>query len=220
MIVLAFDASCAVGTVALTDGARPLCAAHTEGARTHSETMLPLAERILAEAGLGIGDVDLFACAEGPGSFTGVRIAVSLVKGLALPADKPCVGVSSLAARAYALRDLDGIVCPVIDARRGNVYNALFEGGKRLCADRLISLQALGAELAGKQVYPVGDAYDAASALLQCATPEQLREPNGYAVAYAALERWQQGGAFSAQALRPEYLRPSQAERERKEREQ
>ncbi len=220
MIVLAFDGSCAVGTVALTNGDRPLYEACTRGACTHSETMLPLAEQVLSQAGLGIGHVDLFACAVGPGSFTGVRIAVSLVKGLALAAGKPCVGVSSLAARAYALRDLPGVVCPVIDARRGNVYNALFEGGKRLCADRLISLEALRADLAGKRVYPVGDAYTAISALLPDAhTPEPLRRPNGYAVAYAALARRQQGGDFSAQALRPEYLRPSQAERERKERE-
>ncbi len=222
MKILAFDASAAVGAVALTEDKNVICAYNTEGTHTHSETLLPLAERALSEGGVGLSDIDLFACCVGPGSFTGVRIAVSLVKGLALPKDKPCVGISSLEALAYPLRDMDGIVCPMIDARRGNVYNALFKGGERLCPDRLISLDALEAELSayGERVYLAGDAYDTAKARFTLKTedvPMALRLINGGAVASAAYDIYNAGGAVGHGALRPEYLRPSQAEREREE---
>ena len=222
MKILAFDASAAVGAVALTEDREVIRAYNTEGTHTHSETLLPLAERALAEGGVSLSDVDLFACCVGPGSFTGVRIAVSLVKGLALPGDKPCVGISSLEALAYPLRDREGIVCPMIDARRGNVYNALFRGGERLCEDRLISLEDLETELKGygEPVYLAGDAYDAAKerfTLKTEETPEERRLINGGAVAAAAFDVCNAGGAVKHGALRPEYLRPSQAEREREE---
>ena len=222
MKILAFDASAAVGAVALTEDDKVICAYNTEGKHTHSETLLPLAERALSDGGVKLSDVDLFACTVGPGSFTGVRIAVSLVKGLALPEDKPCVGLSSLEALAYPLKDTEGIVCPMIDARRGNVYNALFKGGKRLCPDRLISLEALEGELAacGEAVYLVGDAYDVAKERFTVKTeemPVERRIINGGAIASAAYEVYKNGGAVSHGDLRPEYLRPSQAEREREE---
>ncbi|MBQ8696445.1 MAG: tRNA (adenosine(37)-N6)-threonylcarbamoyltransferase complex dimerization subunit type 1 TsaB [Clostridia bacterium] len=222
MKILAFDASAAVGAVALTEDNEVIRAYNTEGTHTHSETLLPLAERALSEGGVSLSDIDLFACTVGPGSFTGVRIAVSLVKGLALPEDKPCVGLSSLEALAYPLRNTDGIVCPMIDARRGNMYNALFRGGERLCEDRLISLEALEAELAayGEPVYLAGDAYDVAKArftLKTEETPTEWRLINGGAVASAAYNVYKAGGAVGHGALRPEYLRPSQAEREREE---
>lgn len=222
MKILAFDASAAVGAVALTEDDKVICAYNTEGKHTHSETLLPLAERALREGGVKLSDVDLFACTVGPGSFTGVRIAVSLVKGLALPEDKSCVGISSLEALAYPLKDMDGIICPMIDARRGNVYNALFKGGKRLSEDRLISLEDLEAELTsyGEKVYLVGDAYEAAKsrfAFKTEETPLEWRIINGGAIASAAYEIYKAGGAVRHGDLRPEYLRPSQAEREREE---
>lgn len=223
MKILAFDASAAVGAVALTEGEECVCSLHTQGAHTHSETLLPLAQTALESAGWTIPDIDLFACAVGPGSFTGVRIAVSLVKGLAFPEDKPCVGVSSLEALAYPLKDHDGVVCPMLDARRGNVYNALFKGGKRLCPDRLISLAALEEELAsmGGRIYLCGDAYGTAKETFSVPTeetPEHLRTVCGEGIAFAALEKYNAGGSFSVHGLRPEYLRPTQAEREREER--
>lgn len=222
MKILAFDASAAVGAVALTEDDKVICAYNTEGKHTHSETLLPLAERALREGGVALSDIDLFACTVGPGSFTGVRIAVSLIKGLALPEDKPCVGLSSLEALAYPLKDMDGIICPMIDARRGNVYNALFKGGKRLSEDRLISLESLEAELAsyGESVYLVGDAYDTAKerfTLQTEDTPTEWRIINGGAIASAAYEVYNNGGAVHHGDLRPDYLRPSQAEREREE---
>lgn len=223
MKILAFDASAAVGAVALTDGDKCVCSQRTQGAHTHSETLLPLAQSALLQAGWSVPDIDLFACAVGPGSFTGVRIAVSLAKGLAFPGDKPCVGVSSLEALAYPLKGFDGVICPMLDARRGNVYNALFKGGKRLCPDRLISMAALEGELAalGETVYLCGDAYDAAKDSFSIHTehtPEHFRVICGEAVAFVALEKYNAGGSFSVHELRPEYLRPTQAEREREER--
>lgn len=222
MKILAFDASAAVGAVALAEDDKVICAYNTEGKHTHSETLLPLAERALTESGVKLSDVDLFACTVGPGSFTGVRIAVSLVKGLALPEDKSCVGLSSLEALAYPLRDKDAVICPMIDARRGNVYNALFKGGKRLCPDRLISLEALEAELAelGEPVFLAGDAYETAKARFTFKTeetPAERRLINGGAIASYAYEIYKAGGAVRHGDLRPEYLRPSQAEREREE---
>lgn len=222
MIILALDASAKTGAVAVCDGERLLCENKTEGERTHSETLLPLADKTLKGAGLTLDDVDVFACAVGPGSFTGVRIAASLVKGLAFAKDKPCVAVSSVAALAYCT-DLHGcIVCPVIDARRGNAYNAFFRDGERLCEDRLISYEDIASELRkiGEPVFVCGDGRDSLLAAYGENTVENEEiSVCGHGAALAMLKIYDQQNDTSDRALSPEYLRPSQAERERLERE-
>ena len=147
MHILAIDASTDHGAVAVCKNRTLLAGFTTEGKQNHSETLLPFVQKALEESGLSIEQVDLFACSVGPGSFTGVRMAVSFVKGLAFGREKPCVGVSSLTALAYNLSGTSGILCPVIDARRGHVYNALFQNGNRLTDDRLIDLASLEGEL-------------------------------------------------------------------------
>ena len=192
---------------------------------THSATLMPMVEQLLQYAGVDAKDVDLFAVTNGPGSFTGVRIGVATVKGMAMAADKPCVGVSSLEAMAYNLPFCPGIICCAMDARRDQVYTALFRSVdgrmERLLPDSAMAVAELGALL---QTYdcPVtflGDGaqlcFDRLSGVLPDVSiaPSNLRFPRAGGAAQAAML----GGytPCSAAELSVSYLRLSQAERER-----
>ena len=226
MLILAFESSAKAASVALCrDGS--LVSQYSQcSALTHSRTLLPMAEDMLKNAEISLSDVDLIAVAHGPGSFTGIRIGVSAVKGLAWAGDKPCVGVSTLEAMAWHGLAAGGYICPVMDARRAQVYNALFEirGEEpvRLCEDRPVSLEELSKELKALDapVFLVGDgaamtgAFLAEKGLPFRMAPENLRWQSAWGVAMAA--RGKTPG--SADALLPVYLRLSQAERERQER--
>ena len=226
MLTLAFESSARPASVALVqDGA--LISQYTQcSGLTHSRTLLPMAEDLLKNAEYALKDIDLFAVAHGPGSFTGIRIGVSTVKGLAWALEKKCVGVSTLEAMAWNGAAAGGVVCPVMDARRGQVYNALFEikGGRpaRMCPDRAVSLAELEADLRqlGAPVFLVGDgaamAFErlAGDGVQSVLAPENLRWQSAWGVAMAA-ESAEPG---SADDLLPVYLRLSQAERERQAR--
>ncbi len=226
MLILAFESSAKAASVALVrDGS--LVSQYSQcSALTHSRTLLPMAEDMLKNAELTIGDVDLFAVAHGPGSFTGVRIGVSTVKGLAWAGGKPCVGVSTLEAMAWHGLAAGPYVCPVMDARRQQVYNALFEirDGKpvRLTEDRPIALSELAPQLAAlpSPVFLVGDGAGLTAKYLADAgipfrlAPENLLWQSAWGVAMAAQDKT----PGTADALLPVYLRLSQAERERQER--
>ena len=201
------------------------------GGLSHSELLLPMCKSLLTSLGLSIDDIDLFAAAAGPGSFTGVRIGVSVIKGLAFSKEKPCAEVSSLEALAEGLTPIRGILCPVMDARRGQVYNALFrsteEGTVRLSEDRALSLDELAEELLtyrDKPIYLVGDGYRIAREALTARgvaladTPLALRGQSAAAVGRCAYRMAKDGRTVSDEALRPVYLRLPQAERERLER--
>ena len=191
---------------------------------THSRTLLPMVDAMLQNAELPPESIDLYAVAAGPGSFTGLRIGVSALKGLAWAMDKPCAGVSTLRAMAQNLAHLDGalLVC-AMDARRNQVYNALFaaKGGtvERLTPDRAIALDALADELRGdpREKIVLGDGAKLAYEHLTqngvaCAmAPAALLYQDAVGVALAAEEC----EPVSAQALGIQYLRVSQAERER-----
>lgn len=194
---------------------------------THSRTLLPMLEDMLKNTEKKIADVDLIAVAHGPGSFTGIRIGVSTVKGLAWAAQKSCVGVSTLEAMAWHGVSAGGLICPVMDARRSQVYNALFEiddnaRPKRLTEDRAISLSELAQELRadGREPLLVGDGakltYDyLTQAGLACRmAPANLVYQSAWGVGMAALDK----KPGNADDLLPVYLRLSQAERERQER--
>ncbi len=231
MKILAFDGTAKVASVAVCDGGRIIGQYSIDNGLTQSELLLPMAEDLLKSLKLSFSDIDIFATAVGPGSFTGVRIGVSLIKGLAFGRGVPCVEVSTLEALAENLRTLDGIYAPCMDARRSQVYNALFEceGGKikRLCADRAISLSELAEELCGygeRAVYLSGDGYGVAMAALSGTvptlkeTPELLINGNAASVARVAERKYEAGEYVSDSELSPLYLRLPQAERERLER--
>ena len=226
MLTLAFESSAKAASVALLkDGA--LVSQYSQcTALTHSRTLLPMAEDMLKNAELSIKDVDMIAVAHGPGSFTGIRIGVSTVKGLAWAADKPCVGVSTLEAMAWHGLSAGGYICPVMDARRSQVYNAIFkiEGGRpvRVTEDRPIALSELADEVRALNapVFLVGDGTELTrkyfeSAGIPCvAAPENLRWQSAWGVAMAATDK----EPVSSAELMCVYLRLSQAERERQER--
>lgn len=230
MIILSLDTSAAVASAALCDGERLLAEYTLNNGNTHSETLLPMAESLLTHFGITTDDIDIFASSTGPGSFTGVRIGVATLKGLAFGKNKPCVSVSTLEAIAENLRVHKGLICPVMNARRSQVYTALFrsngESLTRLTPDSAISIAELD-ELLSKYGEPVafcGDGYGITVSALEktevYAVPERLRHQSAYSVAQVALRNYLSGDFTDDAKLTVTYLRPSQAERERIEREE
>ena len=226
MLTLAFESSAKAASVALVRDGKLISQYSQCSGLTHSRTLLPMAEDMLKNAEFGLDKVDVFAVAYGPGSFTGIRIGVSTVKGLAWATEKPCVGVSTLEAMAWHGLAAGGYICPVMDARRSQVYNGLFkiEGEKpiRLCEDRAIALPLLGDELKklDAPVFLVGDGAELTAAYLKeqglpyVLAPDNLRWQSAWGVAMAAMDKT----PGNADELLPVYLRLSQAERERQER--
>ena len=226
MLILAFESSAKPASAALVKDGQLLSQYMQCSALTHSRTLLPMAEDMLKNAELRLSDVDLIAVAHGPGSFTGIRIGVATVKGLAWAAEKPCVGVSTLEAMAWHGLAVGGYICPVMDARRSQVYNALFkiENGRpvRMTEDRPIALEELAKEVTalGAPVFLIGDGaalcfeYFTAHGVPCVMAPDNLRWQDAWGVAMAAADKT----PGSADELLPVYLRLSQAERERQER--
>lgn len=229
MKILAFETSAKSVSTAVVENGVPLAYAYQCTGLTHSRTLMPMVDAMLKNAELTLGDMDAVAVAAGPGSFTGLRIGIAAVKGLAWAADKPCFGVSTLEAMAQNLAHMDGLLVCAMDARRNQVYNALFRarGGalERLTPDRAIGIEELAKELAdisaetGKIV--VGDGAQLCyTGLLErgvsCTlAPAALRMQNAVGVALCAEEMVRRGETTSARDLVPVYLRLSQAERER-----
>ena len=227
MIILAFDSTAKAASVAVADGEKLLAEYTIDNGLTQSELLLPMAENVLSSLKLTFDDVELFAAAVGPGSFTGVRIGVALVKGLAFGKNVPTAAVSTLEALAENARGLDGLVVPVMDARRGQVYTAIFENGERLTPDSAMKIEELGEALGAygeKCIYLIGDGYEVARRGLcamgidVCVTPELLIRENAYSVARVAYRDFESGKSVADTELSPTYLRVPQAERERLER--
>lgn len=226
--ILALDSTAEVSSVCVCEGEKLVCEITVNTGNTHSQTLLPAVEQTLKMAEMTVNDIDVFACSTGPGSFTGVRIGVATIKGIAYGKGKPCVSVSTLEALAYNLIGNEGILCPVMNARRSQVYNALFkcEDGnlKRLCDDRALAISELDEELAGKAepIYLSGDGYEITEKGFKKTkisyVPERQKYQSAYSVAQIALKRYEAGEYVDDAALVPIYLRPSQAERERQER--
>lgn len=230
MNILAFESSAKAASVAvLRDGM--LLAEHIQNSgQTHSRTLLQMAEDLLKSCDLTVEQMDAVAVAAGPGSFTGVRIGVAAAKGFAWGRQLPCVGVSTLEAMVRGAAMCDGVYCGCMDARRSQAYQAIFEisGGvlRRLTEDEAISLEELGQRLKNleKSVFLVGDgALLCYNSLLESVPglqllPEHLRQQRASGVALAAQAALNRGEPGDAAALTPNYLRLSQAERERNER--
>jgi tRNA threonylcarbamoyladenosine biosynthesis protein TsaB len=190
---------------------------------SHSRTLLAMTESLLKNLEIKLSDIGLLAVAKGPGSFTGVRIGVSAVKGLAWGLDIPVCGVSTLEAMAYQTHaNSDILVCPVMDARRNQVYNALFrwhEGKpERLSEDRAISIEDLQTELCSYSDIPfllVGDGVAVCNESNLFSNYGELPELTRYQTAYGVTLAALNNKPIPAVELEPFYLRPSQAERER-----
>ena len=232
MLILALDSTAQVGSVALCEDEKLIAEYTLNTGHTHSETLLPMVESVLKIAGYTVDDVELFVCTAGPGSFTGVRIGAATVKGMAFGKDTPCIGVSTLESLALNGVALKGILCPCMNARRQQVYNALFDCDgtslTRLCEDRALAISELGEELTEKYpdrpVYLMGDGatitYDALRDTLGdrlVLLPERLIHQSGYNTALCGLRLYREGVRTTDFELAPVYLRPSQAERMRME---
>lgn len=227
MLILAFESSAKAASVALMRDDVLLAENYQHSGKTHSATLMPMAEQMLKDRDVTAEDIDMVAVAKGPGSFTGLRIGVAAAKGLSWAAEKPCCGVSTLEAMAFGLAHRPGVICPVMDARRAQVYNALFlsDGTSltRLTEDRAISLEDLAEELkkTEKPIILVGDGaklcYNTLSSSLNHLVfpPAHLEMQRASWVASAARTMAARGETVSAQDLTPNYIRLSQAERER-----
>lgn len=226
MKILAVESSAASSSCALWADGRICADMYTNVALKHSRTLMPMVSEMLSVTGTSAADIDLFAVSAGPGSFTGVRIGIAAVKGLAFPWGKPCAAVSALETAAYGARMYDGTVCAVMDARRNQVYNAIFECSgsvlSRVTADRAVSVDKLGEELAAKNTgcLLVGDGAEMCYNKLAdkvngvILAPENIRFQRAAAVAALAYEQYLSGKTVPAEELVPVYLRLPQAERE------
>lgn len=233
MRILAFESSAKAASVALlTDGLLTGEYFQNSG-QTHSRTLMKMAKDLLDNCGLSPADVDLAAWANGPGSFTGVRIGAAAAKGFCWGLELPCVPVSTLEAMAWSTSCCKGTLCCCMDARRSQVYNAVFEvrAGKpiRLREDRALSIEALAEDLRGFDapirllgdgaalVYDTLNGSQTARELSLELLPEHLRHQRASGVALAAWEAAQAGLTQDPALVLPNYLRLSQAERERLE---
>ena len=232
MKLLALECSATAASAALCQEDKVIGEYFLSTGQTHSQTLLPMAEQLLATSGETLEGLDGLAVSVGPGSFTGLRIGIAAIKGMAMGAGKPCVGVSTLEALAWNLRGFQGVAAAVMDARCGQVYSALFrlEGGgvERLTPDAAITISQLGGQLeaAAEPVFLVGDGgvlcYNALLDRLPelRLAPPHLRLQRASSVGGLALEKFRRGEAVDCGLLGPSYLRLPQAERELKKKQQ
>ncbi len=233
MLILSLDSTANTASVALAQDERFLAGVTLNVGNKHSTTLLPAVKFVLEQAGKTVSDVELFALAAGPGSFTGVRIGAGTVKGLAFGRNVPCIGISSLDMMAEAFAFADGIVCPMINARRDRYFTAFFDAGQgkvtRLTDDDTVEGAAVEEYLSKKdrQVYLTGDGVEnylkAHTVPNPVYVPEMLMHPNAYYAGLVAKRIYDSANstgreAFTAEDLRPIYLRQPQAERELRER--
>ncbi|MBM7583095.1 tRNA threonylcarbamoyladenosine biosynthesis protein TsaB [Caldicoprobacter guelmensis] len=225
MRVLAVETSSAVISVAIVDEHRLLAEYILNQERNHSMKLMPIVEEVLEESLLAFNDIDVFAVAHGPGSFTGLRIGVATVKGLAQALKKPVVGVSTLDGLAFNLAYAQGLICPIMDARRAQVYTSVYRwsenGLKRLEEYLAVSVEKL-IELLGKWDEPVhfcGDGIFAYRSIIEAQmggraifVPPTHALQRASSIAWLALERALTGDTQTYWELQPFYLRKSQAE--------
>ena len=221
MILFACDSSGRAASAAIFCDGKLLCERFLDAGLTHSETLLPLCDEVFKESGLTPMDVDYFAVTTGPGSFTGLRIGVGTVKGMAFAANKQCIAVPTLEAYAYSRPDFNGTIVPVCDARRERVYCAAFDiqNSKvtRAINDCVVPIDELFGLLNGKRnILFIGDAAELCYNTFEKTGPTDFDKVliNASWVAAAALTRMAHGETVTADELRPNYLQLSQAERE------
>ena len=230
MKILAVECSAKPVSAVIVSGGKIISSAFSDINLTHSQTLFPIIKSALDAARISFADIDALGVSTGPGSFTGLRIGIAAIKGLAEPNDIKCAGVSSLLAAAYMFKGENAVICPVMDARCGQVYNAIFRTGgdkfERLCNDRAIMTDDLISELKGITAERVILCCDAAQAVFAAAggqanitlAPQPLIMQNAAGVGLYADEQIKAGNYISASDLMPFYLKLPQAERELKAR--
>lgn len=228
MKILAAECSATAASCAISENGKILASSFSNLKITHSQTLMPMIKSVLNISGISVSDIDAFAVTNGPGSFTGIRIGISAVKGLAVPRNKPCVAVSTLACMAVAHREENCILCCVMDARCSQVYNAMFEvkGGEtnRLCSDRAVTCNELAEEIKtvydGRRIIVTGDGTEFFMPFVCSENVKAAnilnRYQNAECAAIAAEKIYESGGSVSPHELHPFYLRLPQAERELK----
>ena len=231
MKILSVECSATPCSAAVIEDGKILSSGFVNVKLTHSQTLMPMVDSVLKSAMLSMADIDGFALSAGPGSFTGIRIGISAIKGMAAPKKLPCVGVSTLRAMAENYRDTNCIICAVMDARCNQVYNALFrinDGGvTRLCEDRALLCDELKAELErdyidkDEKIIIVGDGLEVFYPFVAeydnvIRADEQRRFQNAVGVGLSAVEEFKNGKTIGPEELLPIYLRLPQAERELK----
>ena len=222
MRILAVDTSAVCASVAVVENGRIRAQSSTNAGLTHSRTLLPMIDALLQNSETPLTSIDCFACAVGPGSFTGIRIGIAAIKGLCDGTRKQALAVSTLEGLAYNLLGQDVLACAVMDARCNQVYTALFDvhgdAVTRLTADDARKIEDLGKLLEqykDRRIVFVGDGADkCAQALPYPAAPALTRFQNAASVALAAERSFDESLLLDAQQLLPVYLRLPQAERE------
>ncbi len=215
--LLAVECSAVAASCALFSQGKLTAEFFINNGLTHSQTLIPMIDGAFKMSAQSLDDIDAIAISTGPGSFTGVRIGICTVKGLAAKNKIPCIPVSTLEGMAYSHLNLSGILCPVMDARCSRVYNALFKCEKgeitRLCEDRAISVEELYKEidLYKENVYLMGDGallcYEAFEGKKAILLPENIRFQHASGVGLCAIKNFSDNKAVSPDKLLPFYLR-------------
>lgn len=226
MVILGIETSASAASCALCDETGLLGEFFINTKQTHSQTLMPMTKALLDNTQLRTEDIDVFAVACGPGSFTGLRIGIAAVKGMAMAHGTPCAAVSTLKALAYNMRGAQGLVCAAMDARCKQVYTALFRanGGavERLTDDSALTLDELDRQLSqlDAPIFLVGDGARLCynnldkQRLRLCLAPEHLLYQRAASVCALGRESMLRGEVCGAQSLIPAYLRLPQAQRE------
>ena len=234
MKILGVDSSATAASAAVISDGKLLSFTFSNTGLTHSQTLLPMIDNTLKTAGLTVNDIDCFAVTNGPGSFTGVRIGVSAVKGLSQPLNKSCMAVSTLEAIAKPLENSGVYAVSVMDARCNQVYTAQFDcenGFKRVTEDDAISIEALAEQLkaVNKRIVLIGDGASLCYEKMKCIVngvelaPLNIRYQSASSVALIAYDNYREFGEgcfINSYELLPNYLRLSQAERELKKKQE
>lgn len=229
-MILAIDSSSLVASVALADEDTTIAEYTTNLKKTHSQTLLPMIDEIFRMTGLDKNILEAIAVTLGPGSFTGLRIGAATAKGLALALDLPIIGVSTLETMAYNMNHCNKLICPIMDARRNQVYTGIYR-----CADEqlemlkepcAISLEQLVKDInqLGEKVIFIGDGIPVSRAYIEehirvdyYFAQSHLNRQRSASLAAIAIQRLAKGLTENADTFAPEYMRLSQAERERLE---
>lgn len=229
MKILAMDTSANVATVAVTEDRKLIAECVLNHKKTHSEKIMPMVDMLLTDSEIDIAEIDLFAVANGPGSFTGLRIGVSTAKALSQAQNKQIVGISTLEGMAYNLFDVDGLISPIMDARRGQVYNGVYkwQNGKlkEITPPRALSIEECLLDFQDEEkVYFVGDGVPVHKETIiktmgerAVFVPDGQSLPRASSLAFLAYDKFLEGKAQNYIELMPIYLRKPQAEREYEE---